>query len=84
VVLFVVLGFESLAAREREMTIEINTTEYELSHGKKPRGRGSWAFQNGNHPEPFWSSPYQLYTQALADACKLAMAKGEWRVKVLP
>ena len=26
------------------MTIEVNTTQYEFSHGKKPRGRGWWAF----------------------------------------
>jgi len=24
--------------------IEFDTTEYEFSHGKKPSGRGSWAF----------------------------------------
>ena len=27
------------------MTIEVSTTEYEFSHGHKPRGRGAWAFE---------------------------------------
>jgi hypothetical protein len=26
------------------MSPEFNTTEYEFSHGKKPRGTGNWAF----------------------------------------
>jgi len=26
------------------MTFELSTHEYEMAHGKLPRGRGSWAF----------------------------------------
>lgn len=27
------------------MTIEFRTERYEFSHGRKPRGRGMWAFE---------------------------------------
>jgi len=27
------------------MRIEIKTSQYEFSHGKKPRGPGAWAFE---------------------------------------
>jgi hypothetical protein len=44
------------------MRIEFNTTAYQMSHGRHPRGTGAWAFffnreMNG---EPFWVScmPY--------------------------
>jgi len=26
------------------MRVEVKTSEYEFSHGKKPKGTGSWAF----------------------------------------
>lgn len=26
------------------MSIQIETTRYEFAHGRKPKGRGSWAF----------------------------------------
>lgn len=26
------------------MTVEVSTSQYEFAHGKKPRGRGHWAF----------------------------------------
>jgi hypothetical protein len=29
---------------ETDMSIEINTNEYQFAHGKKPRGYGYWAF----------------------------------------
>jgi len=64
------------------MSVEVNTTEYEFSHGKKPRGFGCWAFQIGRDPEPYWS--HGNYGQAVKDARKMAVAKKEWLVKVLP
>lgn len=39
------------------MAVEFNTHEYEFSHGKKPRGRGGWAFSFKRNPsmdEIFW------------------------------
>lgn len=38
--------------------MEFNTTDYELSHGHSPRGRGLWAFSLHRNPEPdqvFWA-----------------------------
>lgn len=29
------------------MTIRVNTSQYEFSHGKQPRGYGHWAFEIG-------------------------------------
>jgi len=38
------------------MPIEIDTTEYESSHGTRPRGRGSWAFIfDAGSREPWWA-----------------------------
>lgn len=34
------------------MSREFITTEYEFSHGKKPRGTGSWAFVPANYAWP--------------------------------
>lgn len=31
---------------------EFTTTEYEFSHGKRPRGRGAWAFVPANYIWP--------------------------------
>ena len=65
--------------------IYVSTREYELSHGKKPRGRGSWAFffDGATRVEDaYWSSGGQTYTQALADAKRFAVVKGYTRIEV--
>ena len=65
--------------------VEIKTAEYEFSHGGKPRGRGYWGFQIGSDREHVvWSNPNQLYSQAVADARKLALSWHADFVKVLP
>lgn len=33
------------------MTVEFNTTEFQFSHGRTPRGVGAWAFSFVRHPE---------------------------------
>jgi hypothetical protein len=49
---------ESMAAR---LLLKFDTGEYEFSHGHKPRGRGSWAFDFGAKRTPdglenlFWT-----------------------------
>lgn len=38
--------------------MEFNTTIYEASHGKLPRGTGAWAFSIYRNPQPglvFWA-----------------------------
>lgn len=40
------------------MTIQYSTSEYEFSHGRKPKGFGSWAFEvdllDGSKPLVWW------------------------------
>jgi hypothetical protein len=45
------------------MPAEFDTREYEASHGQKPRGRGSWAFQVEDDILPVFS-PSMTYTEA--------------------
>ena len=35
------------------LELEFSTTSYEFSHGRKPKGFGMWAFQEGRGPEIF-------------------------------
>lgn len=46
------------------MKITFSTTEYELAHGKKPSGRGSWAFYRADTGEGWFASPCQTFTEA--------------------
>lgn len=53
------------------MRIEFNTTQYEFSHGKQPRGRGSWAFEFEDSPDA-WFAPGSL---TIGEAKKAARAE---------
>lgn len=58
----------------------VDTTEYEFSHGKLPRGYGSWGFApfNETMDDPnTWEWRTGTYTEA-----KRQLPRGEW--KVLP
>lgn len=66
------------------MSIEVNTREYQFSHGRLPRGRGYWAFRFDGDPEAFWSKPDQTYREALGDARKLAACHGATEITVCP
>jgi hypothetical protein len=62
------------------MAKTFDTTEYEFSHGKRPRGYGSWGFQrldgDPNVPaDEYWR--LGTYTEAKRNA-----PEGRW--KVLP
>jgi hypothetical protein len=48
------------------MKIEFNTVEFEFSHGRKPKGRGSWAFSGTRNPriEDVFFSPSMTYSEA--------------------
>jgi hypothetical protein len=55
------------------MSIDVITTEFELSHGKKPRGQGGWAFgftRRARMEDLFW-----VYNQPYTAAVKAAKAK---------
>ena len=70
--------------------VEFITTEYQFSHGRTPRGRGSWAFQVGS--TIFWAtsevngvrSSSMTYSEAKRIAADRARAAGVRRVQVLP
>jgi len=48
----------------------IDTTEYEFSHGKLPRGTGSWAFMFGRNGA--WTTEFTPHQMTYTAACKWA------------
>ena len=54
------------------MTVQVSTTEYQFSHGKRPRGEGSWAFFFTD-AHVFW------FTGKYADAKRAAVAEAKQR-----
>ena len=50
------------------MSIEISTTNYEFSHGKKPRGYGKWAFFFDGGDVPLF------FTGKFSEAKRMAIA----------
>lgn len=68
------------------MDIQVNTTQYQFSHGKAPRGRGTWCFEldapgHGNRSELYMVS-CELYSNALREAKAYAKEQGWTRVTV--
>ncbi len=60
------------------MAITFNTVAYEFSHGRTPRGRGSWAFAAVRNPDTkdiIWS-PSMTYAEAKKHAAKIAAERG--------
>jgi hypothetical protein len=60
--------------------MEADTTLFQASNGKQPRGFGRWGFQVGNETH-FIVGQYRYARQ---DALKIAQIRGEKRVIVLP
>ena len=58
------------------MTFEFNTSDYELSHGKTPRGYGSWGFKIDGQPD----GAMQFFSGTFDAARKLA--KSHYRSEV--
>lgn len=56
--------------------IEFNTRSYLLSHGRRPKGYGSWAFDLGGGPV---FAPASTYTQAKKWAHSIAALVNEGR-----
>lgn len=65
-----------------------DTTEYEFSHGQKPRGYGQWAFFFGftrQGSEHAWFAPQACYfTEAKKQAQAEARRRGLDYVRVAP
>ena len=61
------------------MTVSISTSSYEFSHGKKPKGCGTWAFLIGK--EQFWFNN-MMYSEAKKQAVKQAKELNIFSIKV--
>lgn len=59
--------------------IEVSNDEYRFYYGKRPSGRGDWAFDIGGKTHFFHGS----YSEASKQAKKKAQKEGQSRVKVL-
>ena len=60
--------------------MEADTTQFQATNGKQPRGFGRWGFQIGNEEHFFVG----LYSRSKAEAFKIAQARDVDRVVVLP
>ena len=62
------------------MAIEVNTTGYECAHGKKPKGRGQWAFErkasHGREAHVFCAPGWMTFKEAAAWCRKQVRAEG--------
>lgn len=63
--------------------VEVVTSEFEFSHGRAPRGFGSWAFEIGCGREIFWVHQSR-FAPARAAAVREARRVGENMVTVMP
>lgn len=62
--------------------VEVRTSEFQMSHGKMPRGRGCWIFEIGG--EQFQSDGSATYREALHDAKLIAAASGHTMINLCP
>jgi hypothetical protein len=69
-----------LKSEIRRQTMEADTTQFQASNGKQPRGFGRWGFQIGNEKH----FVVGRYSNSKKDAFKIAQPRGEERVVVLP
>jgi len=64
--------------------IYVSSREFELSHGKRPSGRGYWAFRIGSAREPFWIAGDLPYSEAKKRALQEAQRRGSYEISVCP
>lgn len=70
------------SAEVRQRSVEFSTSEFEFSHGRKPRGGAHWAFDFGHGPE--FISGGLAYGPAKREARRIAARRFVNRVKVCP
>ena len=56
------------------MRIEINTTQFEFAHGKRPKGYGQWGFYFDRQTDPMFFTG--KYSEAKGMAVAWARTKG--------
>jgi hypothetical protein len=66
------------------MRVEFSTTEYEFSHGRKPRGEGCWVFFAKGNRAKWLSTSNQTYGEAKKRARAWAVEQGVSVVVVGP
>jgi hypothetical protein len=47
-------------------SVEFSTSEYEFAHGRRPIGRGQWAFMVEGRPDAVWAPRDLTLTEAKA------------------
>lgn len=71
-----------------EEAVRIDTNEYQNSHGKTPKGRGSWIFAFDGEDDTKDSDKWFTANGTYAEALKAAKAEGKKRgaktIKVMP
>lgn len=68
-------------------SFEIDTREYQFSHGKAPRGQGSWGFEIkrfGKVVAECWPQGEHSYSEAVKVARKAATEAKATTIKVMP
>ena len=62
--------------------MEFNTDQYVFSHGKEPRGRGSWAFSFNDRNAPIEQVFFAPHSHTFRDACTAARQEAKRRGNV--
>ena len=72
----------------RPPTIEVETIEYERSHGKRPRGWGSWGFTfetvTYRDASEVWFAPVSTFGDAVKAAKAEAQRRGARMISAQP
>lgn len=73
----------------KKKQVRVDTSEYRFSHGREPKGRGSWAFSYKRDPDYASKSGEVLwftgtYAEARKQAIATAAANGQSAIFVQP
>jgi hypothetical protein len=81
----------STTSKPTPLRIMFDASEFELSHGRAPRGRGRWAFSMLRRPDPLTDEIHFSPTMTITEARKWIVAllramgvEGEHVIYILP
>jgi hypothetical protein len=81
----------SMTSNPTQLRIMFNTSEFQRSHGRAPRGRGRWAFSMLRRPDPLADEIHFSPTMTITEARKWIVARlramgveGEHVIYILP
>jgi len=70
------VGFKAkTVARKEPLVVEFDDTAYIFTHGKAPRGYGSWAFSDNKNPKGDGSDVFWFNNNTLSQAKRKMVAK---------